>query len=309
MAAIRLRDLEIFNTVMQVGIVTEAARLLHVSQPAISKALKDMEANLGIKLFVRKGGRLLVPTPEATMLHREVSPIFTRVSSVERLVRELRDTQFGNIVVAAGPTLAHTHLPLAIARFRDSHPNVGITVKVLHWSEIMEATAKREVDFGVLYDWPSDDRLTTEQFATAEIGCVMPRDHPLVAKKFIGPADLVGQQIISYEEHVPLGGYIVRSFEQAGVPKPEIAIRVGFSLTAFFLLRTTGGVALIDPALLMSRAFPELTLRPFRPRIEVGMQVCTAYGVPLSRAAGRLIEFLKEVAAEDERTEVVALSS
>jgi DNA-binding transcriptional LysR family regulator len=293
MTALRLRDLEVFNTVMKAGKMTEAARLLHVSQPAVSKTIKDMEAGLGIGLFERTGGRL-IPTADAEILYREVSAIFNRVSIVDRLVRELRDNQYGNIVIAASPTLAHTILPVAVARFRERHPKVGVSIRCLAVPEVVNAVMRQEADFGLMYNWSADARVAAEAIASIEIGCVMRVDHPLAAQRVVNAEDIPGHQIITYAESTPLGQM---AKEAIGYPldSERAPVVVSFGLTACYLVQEMNGVSLIDPAILARSAFPELTIRPFRPRIATSLEVCIAYGTSYSRAAGSFIEMLKVI--------------
>ncbi|MDR5781015.1 LysR family transcriptional regulator [Caballeronia sp. LZ065] len=85
---INLRHIEVFYAIMQTGSVTGAARLLNVTQPAVSAVLKHLESRLSMPLFVRAHGRLS-PTPEARMLLPDVAAIFERLGSVERLSQDL----------------------------------------------------------------------------------------------------------------------------------------------------------------------------------------------------------------------------
>lgn len=96
--------------------LTKAAEQMHLSQPAISQALRDLEGQLGLTLFVR-GGRLMRPTAEALALLSEVELLSARVGSLMARVTELRDRQAGQLAVATIPVLATGPLPLVIAKF------------------------------------------------------------------------------------------------------------------------------------------------------------------------------------------------
>ena len=85
---ISLRHIEVFYAIMRAGTITEAARILNVSQPAVSVALKHFESRIGMRLFDRAGGRLK-PTPEAKALLPDVAEIFGRLSAVERFSQDL----------------------------------------------------------------------------------------------------------------------------------------------------------------------------------------------------------------------------
>ena len=306
---LRLRDLEVFNTVMRAGKMTEAARLLHVSQPAVSKTIKDMEAGLGINLFERTGGRL-VPTTEAEILFRDVSALFNRVGNIRRLVQELRDNLHGNIVIATSPTLAHTILPEAVSKFRKTYEHVGFQIHCLTSLEVAEAVIRQEADFGLMYNWLPNTLLEAEPISNVEIGCIMRADNPLVRKRVVEPRDLVGQQLISYAENTPLGHKIADAIgRQALGSQPPV--HVSYGLTACHLTKELGGVSLADSAILASSAFPGLVVRPFRPRITATVDICVAYDSPVSRTASTFIELLKTLGREyaSRRSESSALAN
>ena len=98
---INLRQVEVFYAVMRAGSVTEAARVLNVTQPAVSAALKQFEARLKMKLFDRVGGRLQ-PTPEARALLPDVAEIFGRLCAVERFSQDLAQVSNGGLRLFQG---------------------------------------------------------------------------------------------------------------------------------------------------------------------------------------------------------------
>src|SRR5512140_2564993 len=99
---INLRQIEVFYAVMRAGSITEAARVLNVTQPAVSVALKQLESRLRMPLFDRVGGRLR-PTPEARALMPDVAEIFGRLGAVERMSQDLAAGARGVLSIAATP--------------------------------------------------------------------------------------------------------------------------------------------------------------------------------------------------------------
>ena len=112
---IHLRQIEVFYAIMRTGSVTDAARVLNVTQPAVSAALKQFESRLRMKLFERRGGKLQ-PTSEAKALLPEVKEIFDRLLAVERFSQDLaggmRDFAQGKVCV--GDCLSGMLSPIAI---------------------------------------------------------------------------------------------------------------------------------------------------------------------------------------------------
>ena len=100
-----------------------AAKILHVSQPAVSKVLHHAELQLGFALFTRNKGRL-VPTPEADMLFNEVDKIHQQMRSIDNTAHNIKHAHFGKINIGITPALGFDVLPKAIARYHQQHPNV-----------------------------------------------------------------------------------------------------------------------------------------------------------------------------------------
>ena len=118
---INFRHLEIFRLLMKTKNLTETAKLLRVSQPAISQSLRELEGQLGLTLFARAAGRVR-PTPEAIDLLPDVERVFGQVNMLTGKADQLKDAQGGRLDVAAIPVLAMAGLPLAIKQFRGERP-------------------------------------------------------------------------------------------------------------------------------------------------------------------------------------------
>jgi len=112
-----LRELEVFRAIMLGGSITEAARILGISQPAVSTALRHAEDRLDLTLFRRHKGRIH-PTSEALDLYTEVEGLFEKLSAIQKFASDLRDTRSGLLSIASTPTLTYAFLARAIRRSR-----------------------------------------------------------------------------------------------------------------------------------------------------------------------------------------------
>src|SRR5690348_6414912 len=101
----RLRQLEAFRAVMLCQTVTKASEMLHISQPAATRLIADLEDSIGFDLFDRKRGRL-IPTAEAQTLFEEVQQSLLGVERIARTAQEIRHQQRGVLQVAAAPALS-----------------------------------------------------------------------------------------------------------------------------------------------------------------------------------------------------------
>lgn len=291
---LNLKQLEVFHAVMQAGSVTGAARHLNVTQPAVSNALKYAEQQLKFKLFERVGGRLL-PTAEAIALLPDVSEIFGRIGTLNRVVQEMSNGPSGRLVIATSPTLVHAFLPKAIALLRQRIPSVQVTIHSLPTPMAIERVARREADVGVVYAPVSDSAVEAEDLLVTEIACVLLKLHPLAKKRFITAKDLKGEAVISLGSSTRLGMLIGEACMKSNVPAPQVAIEASSSFAACMMVGEGGGLALIDRSTALSGKFEDLAFKTFHPRSEVVVQLIYPRDRPRSRATVRLSEFLKDI--------------
>lgn len=287
-----LRQIEVFHAIMQTGSVTEAARYLNVTQPAISNVLKHAELQLGFKLFERIGGRLH-PTPEATDLLPDVNAIFGHIGTFRQFVQEMRDGRAGRLVVATSPTLVNAFLPRAVAMFRQKSPGVRLVIQSLPTPLAVARVARREVDMGIVYAPVTDNGVEAEDLVQTELACVVPKAHPLASKRRINAQDLDGEPVISLGTTTRIGLLIEEQCRKAGVKAPDVAIEASSSLAACLMVSEGAGVGLVDKATSLSGKFNELQFKPFVPRIAVMVQLIYPRGRPRSRAALQLSEQLR----------------
>jgi DNA-binding transcriptional LysR family regulator len=292
----RLRELEIFNALMKARTTVGAAELLAISQPAVSKAVKHLEAHTGLTLFRRIRGRLC-PTPEAETLYRNVSNVFARLDTIDRIAQDLRDGRGGVISVAATPALGSSLLARAVVGFRQEHPEVEIIFRSITSHDVARRVAGGEADFGTVHSRVDLAGLEAVPLMTAEIVCVLLRNHPLVAKDWISLHDLIPHPLISYRPGTPIGTRIANAFQAAGLIKP-IDVQTSLSSTACLLTAEGAGIALTDPFAVMTNSFPTLVVRAVRPRIAVGVDLLFSRENPISGIAMKLVEQVRATAAE-----------
>src|SRR5476649_2882620 len=123
---LNLKQIEVFRAIMLTGSISGAAKLLHVSQPAVSRLISYTEQRLGLLLFQRIKGRLY-PTPEARRLFEEVSAVY---QSVQR-VNDLAENRIGQLRIASSPNLGQSLMPRAVAIFCQRYPEVRIVLHTL----------------------------------------------------------------------------------------------------------------------------------------------------------------------------------
>ena len=263
------RQIEVFRAVMRCGTLTAAARLLNVSQPALSQLLLHTEDQLGFRLFSRAAGRL-VPTPEAVRLFPEADRLHQDLEGLRRMAQDLRDGKTGSLRLAASAPMALSFVPAALQAFRAECPGLRLVTHVVPMAVLAAMLEASEVEIGVGMDDTPRPLLLTERIGQCHLVCLLPQGHRLAARDGVSPGDLAGEELISYRPDSLPGVRLSQVFAAAGLSyAPQIEVDVSIGATSF--VQSGFGVALVD-GLLPWGTFPGLVTRPFLPRI--ALPVC-----------------------------------
>ena len=281
---ISLRHIEVFYAIMRAGSITEAARVLNVTQPAVSVALKQLETRLKMKLFDRVGGRLQA-TPEAKALLPDVAEIFGRLGAVERLSQDLAQGARGVFSVAATPPLCDGFVAKAVATFVAKRPGVKVSLQAIGSALALDRVINREVDLGVVYEPVVSAALDVQEISRAAIGCIMPARHALAKRAGIRVADLAPYPIITYLPQALLRPYIDRALSDKK-PALNIAVQTGTSASAISLAVHGAGIALVETALFSARPIQGFVMRPVEPKVELKILLLQ----PRQPASSRVLE-------------------
>lgn len=293
----RLRQIEVLHAIMQTGSVTGAAKLLNVSQPSVSTVLQHMEAQLGMQLFRRSGGRLK-PSPEAEALLPEVSEIFRRVNRLSQNARSLARGRLGRITVAGTLALSNGYIVDAVSIFGQSHPDVDVTIHSLQTPDIIERVMAREINLGVCYGEINNSGLLIEELAKGAMICVMPENHPLANKKSIEITDLAGETLITYDDGDVLRAKVESLFEEFDV-HPNLSLQVSQTITAIRLVHHGAGLALVEPFYFAAIQPPGLVARPISPVQQLSAYLIRPVDAIESAALTAFIEILRNISRSD----------
>jgi DNA-binding transcriptional LysR family regulator len=234
---LKLRHLEVFLALYETGSITAAAAELHMTQPAMSHWLADVEALVGCPLFLRK--RRLEPTPAGEVLRMHAERM---LGDVQRVHAELDAVQSGlQGRLQVGTTVPPVLLPRAIARLQEKMPGVYVAVVESPLAELLERLAKREIDavIGALTAQVFREGFTTEVLMRDVVQVVAREDHPFLAAP--SPA---WQETCDYPWIMPPAGSVMRgrldeAFAEQGLTPPRPSVEASSSIRVQLLL--TGG--------------------------------------------------------------------
>ncbi|WP_247535379.1 LysR substrate-binding domain-containing protein [Ralstonia pseudosolanacearum] len=241
----RLRQIEVFRAVMLVGTVSEAARMLAVSQPVVTRVLQHTELQLGFRLFDRTKGRLQ-PTAEAFELFTEVERLYQEVERVRRVSANLRHKGAGRLRVAATPSLAPSILAPAVRRFSQLHPDTQVRVFTHHTAEIVQGLLAQDIDVGFAFAPPVHPAIGTTPVAQGRILLAVPR--AWVDARSDGPAlhRMVAERpFIALEDQMSIGSLVGQMLAHSGLA-PRSMLEVQTYSLARSLVEEALGVTMLD---------------------------------------------------------------
>lgn len=288
----KLRQMEVFHAVMLAGSVTGAAKILNISQPAVTNLLRHTEDQLRFKLFARVKGRIR-PTAEAQALFKEVDGIFSSVRSVRRLTEDLKETRRGTLNIVTTPSLGVVAVPTAISLFLQRRDQVRVRLHVRQRIEAIEMVANGSADLGISFLSMSHASIRVEQMSTNELVCIMPRGHPLAELEVVSPRDIVRYNMISYSSAQGLSPLIEVAFTGQRLRSPA-TVEVSLISAAWALVSNGSGVAVVDSFSELETLFPNVAMRPFTPTIEVNLELLYPEGPQPSLLARSFATHLKK---------------
>lgn len=296
----RLRHIEVFNAVMLTGSVSGAARLINVTQPAVSRTLQHAELQLGLTLFHRVRNRL-VPTAEALALYPHVEQLFSNLDAVQRVATTLRAGAGANeIRVLSILALGHEVLPRALTLFRTKFPDVQVSFRALHSPQIVSSLVLQEADVGFLYSAAPHPALSQETIAEAELVCVArPGLLPAraVARGEIALTELAKVPLVGLDTSDPLGGMLVQASRDAGAGL-QSHVSVQTYHAALALARHGHGAAVVDACTALSAAGTPVDVLPLRPGIRVPVHALRPGSKPGSVAVRAFTRAVQQVLQE-----------
>jgi len=190
-----LNQLRIFQAVAETRSFTRAAEVVHLTQPGISKHIKQMEEHYGIPLFDRLGKKVAL-THAGEILSEAVQAIMGSLTAAQPRIEELKGLHGGKLVLGASFALGIYVLPGILAAFRKQYPAVEVTVDISLSDKIMAKVLANKLDLGLVSHEAHDPRLLVRQFMTDNLIAIAPRNHRWATKKRIKPQELLAETLI-----------------------------------------------------------------------------------------------------------------
>ncbi|HEV2674723.1 MAG TPA: LysR substrate-binding domain-containing protein [Aliidongia sp.] len=277
------RQIEIFAAVVKSGTASRAAELLGITQPAVSRALAELERLLGFALFDRVRNRLVL-TPEGKLFYRDVEVSFRGIDTLRASAARIRDQGAGEIRVASLSALGSALVPKAIAKFNRKHPKIRVTFHVMSSRDVRRCVVSGQFDIGLTSDEIDVAGVLHQTFVTARAMCALPLGHPLCDRAVITPADLDGVPLVGYVPEDRTRQRMELIFTDAGVV-PQFIVETIYGASVCALVSEGVGIGLVTSYAIGGIDVSRLAFRPFEPPLFARSLLI----LPLDRPKSRLV--------------------
>lgn len=210
------------ETVRQNFNLTDVANVLHTSQSGVSKHIKDLEDELGVELYVRKGKRLLGLTNPGREMLKLVERMLLDANNIKNLADQYSQQDAGKLTIATTHTQARYILPKVITAFKKQYPKVHLRLHQGSPKEIAQLLMEGEADIGLATESLGDmDELVAFPFYSWHHAVVVPKNHPLTTIKNLTLAAIADYPIITYHEGFTGRERVEQVFQEQGLA-PDI---------------------------------------------------------------------------------------
>jgi DNA-binding transcriptional LysR family regulator len=228
------------------GTGTGAAKRMHITQPAISRLISDLESDLGFALFRREKGRL-EPTVAGMRFYRAVEENFLGLERLKQIATSIRNDATECLTISCLPVLSTTLLPLVLREFRLRHPDAVVKVDPCSMSEIVAHLQELRTDIALSLEFSEIAGIEIEQIFETKMMCALPVGHRLNAKSVIRPADLEGEDVIGWLPSGPLSFGAEQSMLEGSGIHPHYTIETNNSHTRYAMVAHGLGISIVEP--------------------------------------------------------------
>ncbi|MFL0498384.1 LysR family transcriptional regulator [Priestia megaterium] len=291
------RVLRYFLTVAREGSITKAADFSHITQPTLSRQLKDLEQKLGKKLFVRSSHSVIL-TDEGMLLRKRAEEIVNMVDKLEAEFSSMEETISGDVHIGGGETEAMKQIARVAKDVQLRYPNIRYHLYSGNEEDITERLDKGLLDFGILIQPADISKYNYLNIPAKDVwGIVMRKDSPLAAKETIQAADLLNVPLICSRQAIKQTFSKNEFTDWFGEDFHKLNIVTTYNLAynAAIMVDEGIGYALVLDKIVNTSSNSNICFRPLEPRLESGLNIVWKKHQLFSAAAD---VFLKEMQAE-----------
>lgn len=288
-----LRVLQYFLAVTREQSISGAAESLYLSQPTLSRQLKELEAELGKQLFVR-GSRHITLTEEGMILRKRAEEIMELVRKAENEISQSDEIIAGDVTIGTGETDGVRVLARAARSLRENHPYIHLHMISGDKEYVTESLERGLIDFGVVFGDVDTTKYECMQIPYNDVwGVMMRRDDPLAEKETISVGDLMDKPLIVSRQAFDNAEFRVY-FPGCG-ESLNIVATYNLLFNGSLMVDEGIGYAICFDNIINVTGESGLCFRPLEPRLEAHMSIVWKKYQVFSKAAKKFLEKIREM--------------
>ncbi|UCH53552.1 MAG: LysR family transcriptional regulator [Pseudomonadota bacterium] len=264
------RRLQVFHTVARLLSFTKAAETLHMTQPAVTFQIRQLEEYFNTRLFDRTHNRISL-TAAGERVFEYADKIISLYTEMESKVRELTGDVSGIVIIGASTTIAEYVLPSLLGEFKELHPNINIRLKVSNSVGIVHMVEDNSIDVGIVESPIQNKNLVVEVCWHDKLVVICPPAHPLAKKDSISVEDLQAHPFVCREEGSGTREFILEYLQQSGMQYSDlnISLEVGNPEAVKSAVEAGLGISIVSQATIVKELkLGTLVSRPLEPPVE-----------------------------------------
>ncbi|RAS83632.1 LysR family transcriptional regulator [Priestia endophytica] len=270
-----LRVLRYFLTVAREGNITKAADFLHVTQPTLSRQLKELEQKLGKKLFIRSSHSIIL-TDEGMLLRKRAEEIVHMVDKVEAEFSSMEETISGDVYIGGGETDAMRQIARVVKDLQLSYPNIRYHLYSGNEEDVTDRLDRGLLDFGILIQPADLSKYNYINIPAKDVwGVVMRKDSPLAVKNTIQAMDLLNVPLICSRQAMQQT-YSKNEFADwfgENFDKLNVVTTYNLAYNAALMVDEGIGYAITLDKIVNTSSDSNLCFKPLEPRLESGLNI------------------------------------
>lgn len=221
MLAMSDRRLQVFHTVAGVLNFTRAAEILHMTQPAVTHQIRQLEADFNTRLFDRVNNKISL-TPAGEQVLEYSTRILSLYDDMHESVKQLTGDRSGLLTLGASTTIAEYLLPELLGGFRREFPDVHVRLRVANTDAVVALVADSSIDLGIVEGEVQKQHLVVEDCQQDELVVVVPNGHALASQPSVSAHDLLNYPFVQREDGSGTRSVIARYLIDHGLSEDQL---------------------------------------------------------------------------------------
>ncbi|WP_192867877.1 LysR family transcriptional regulator [Thaumasiovibrio subtropicus] len=201
---------------------TNAAKRLHIAQPALSIAIKNLETHFGLTLFHRQGKQIYL-TYEGNALRQQTRILLQQMTNTERVMADLKGVESGEVRLGVPGMLGSYYFPEILFGFKQRYPNLKLTLVEAGAASLKTMLIDGDIDMAVIIDEDVPETLATDPLLKAEMVAVAAENHPISQQESITFPDFFDQPLVLFKS-----GYFHRDYIDAAIDKHQVKPNIAY---------------------------------------------------------------------------------